>query len=154
MSSIMALRRSPYPGALTAQTLNVPRSRLMTRVASASPSTSSAMINRGLPCWTTFSKHRHHVFDAADFLFEHQDVGVFEDGFHAGAVGDEVGRQVAAIELHPFDPLLFGLKAFAFIDGDHTVFPNFAHRVGKQVADLAIVVAGDRCDVCHGRPDL
>ena len=48
MSSSMALRRSPKPGALTAQMLSVPRSLLTTSVARASPSMSSAMINRGL----------------------------------------------------------------------------------------------------------
>ena len=56
MSSIMALRRSPKPGALTAQTLMVPRSLLTTRVARASPSTSSEMISSGLPVLATFSR--------------------------------------------------------------------------------------------------
>src|SRR5439155_1077658 len=44
MSSSIALRRSPKPGAFTAQVCSVPRSLLTTSVASASPSTSSAMI--------------------------------------------------------------------------------------------------------------
>ena len=48
MSCSIALRRSPKPGALTAATFSVPRSLLTTRVASASPSTSSAMMTRGL----------------------------------------------------------------------------------------------------------
>ena len=55
MSPSMALRRSPKPGALTAQTLSTPRSLLTTRTASASLSTSSAMISSGLPAWATFS---------------------------------------------------------------------------------------------------
>ena len=44
MSWSIALRRSPKPGALMATDLNVPRILLTTSVASASPSTSSAMI--------------------------------------------------------------------------------------------------------------
>jgi len=55
MSSSMALRRSPKPGALTATTWSVPRSLLTTSVARASPSTSSAMMSIGLPDWATFS---------------------------------------------------------------------------------------------------
>jgi hypothetical protein len=55
MSSSMALRRSPKPGAFTARTLIVPFSLLTTRVASASPSTSSAMMRSGLPVCTVFS---------------------------------------------------------------------------------------------------
>ena len=43
MSSSMSLRRSPKPGAFTAAHLSEPRILLTTRVASASPSTSSAM---------------------------------------------------------------------------------------------------------------
>ena len=49
MSCNMALRRSPKPGAFTAATWSVPRSLLTTRVASASPSMSSAMMTSGLP---------------------------------------------------------------------------------------------------------
>ena len=57
MSPSIALRRSPKPGALTATALKVPRILLTTRVESASPSTSSAMISSGLlaPAWMTFS---------------------------------------------------------------------------------------------------
>ena len=56
MSSSMALRRSPKPGALTAATLRPPRRRLTTSVARASPSTSSAMITRGRFDCTTCSR--------------------------------------------------------------------------------------------------
>ena len=55
MSWSIALRRSPKPGALTATDLNVPRILLTTSVASASPSTSSAMMTSGLPPCMTFS---------------------------------------------------------------------------------------------------
>ena len=55
MSPSMALRRSPKPGALTAQTSSTPRSRLTTSTARASLSTSSAMISSGLPACATFS---------------------------------------------------------------------------------------------------
>ncbi len=56
MSASMALRRSPKPGALTATERNRPRILLTTRVARASPSTSSAMISSGLPACTTLSR--------------------------------------------------------------------------------------------------
>ncbi len=48
ISSSIALRRSPNTGALTAGACNVPRNLLTTSVASASLSTSSAMISSGL----------------------------------------------------------------------------------------------------------
>ncbi len=55
MSSSIALRRSPKPGALTAAAVKVPRILLTTRVDSASPSTSSATMNSGLDACRTFS---------------------------------------------------------------------------------------------------
>ncbi len=55
ISSNIALRRSPNPGALHAETLTIPRRLLTTNVASASPSTSSAIINNGLPALATAS---------------------------------------------------------------------------------------------------
>ena len=54
-SSSIALRRSPKPGAFTAQHLNVPRSLFTTSVASASPSMSSATISSGRPLCAIFS---------------------------------------------------------------------------------------------------
>ena len=47
MSSNIALRRSPKPGALTAAILRPPRNLFTTSVANASPSTSSARIRSG-----------------------------------------------------------------------------------------------------------
>ena len=54
-SCIIALRRSPNPGALSATTSRVPRSLFTTRVDSASPSTSSAIMVSGFFACTTFS---------------------------------------------------------------------------------------------------
>ena len=56
MSCNIALRRSPKPGALTAATLTIPRMLLITSVAKASPSTSSAIINKGLDDLATASR--------------------------------------------------------------------------------------------------
>ena len=49
MSSNIAFLLSPKPGALTAAIFRDPLILLTTRVASASPSTSSAIINNGFP---------------------------------------------------------------------------------------------------------
>ena len=63
MSPSIALRRSPKPGAFTAQTLSTPRSLLTTSSVSASASTSSAMISSGLPLWADLFQDRHQVAD-------------------------------------------------------------------------------------------
>ena len=64
----IAFRRSPNPGAFTAATFSVPRSLLTTRVARASPSTSSATIKSGLPICATFSRIGNKSFIAEIFL--------------------------------------------------------------------------------------
>src|SRR2546426_702632 len=68
MSSSIALRRSPKPGALTAATLSPPRSLLTTRVASASPSISSAMISNGRPDCATSSSRGNSVCKLESFF--------------------------------------------------------------------------------------
>ena len=68
MSSNMALRLSPKPGALTASALNVPRSLLTTKVARASPSTSSAITTTFLVICKIFSKAGSKSDTAESFL--------------------------------------------------------------------------------------
>ena len=55
MSCSIALRRSPKPGAFTAQHFSTPRIWLTISVASASPSTSSATTSSGRPAFTIWS---------------------------------------------------------------------------------------------------
>ena len=53
--------------------VSTPRSLLTTSAARASPSTSSAMINSGLPDWADLFQQRHQVAQIADLLFVDQD---------------------------------------------------------------------------------
>ena len=53
----IAFLLSPKPGAFTAATLTIPLIVLTTNVAKASPSTSSAIINSGLPDFATASNN-------------------------------------------------------------------------------------------------
>ena len=78
ISSSISLRRSPKPGALTAATLSVPRSLFTTSAASASPSTSSAIINSGCPALHDTFEQRHHLAQVGDLLFVQQDERLLE----------------------------------------------------------------------------
>ena len=113
MSRSISLRRSPKPGALTASTLSVPRSLLTTSVASASPSTSSAMITSGARAAGDLLEHRQDVLDRGDLLVGDQDERVVELGLHPLGVGDEVGGDVAAVDLHALGVLGLELEALA-----------------------------------------
>ena len=64
ISCNIAFLLSPNPGALTATEVNVPLNLLTTKVANASPSTSSARIKSGFPEFITFSSNGNKSFTA------------------------------------------------------------------------------------------
>src|SRR3712207_7346940 len=49
-----------------------------------------------------------------------QDEGVVEDGLHRLLVGDEVGREVALVELHALGDVEVGGEGVALLDGDRS----------------------------------
>ena len=147
MSSSIALRRSPKPGALTAATLRPPRSLLTTSVASASPSMSSAMISSGRPDLDDRFEDRQHRLEVRELLLVDQDVRVVELDLHLLRVGDEVGREVAAVELHALDDVELELEALGLLDGDHAFLADLLHRVGDLLADDGVAVGGDDADL-------
>ena len=147
MSSSIALRRSPKPGALTAATLRPPRSLLTTSVASASPSTSSAMISSGLPVWTTASSSGSIGWRPESFFSWMRMYGALELRRHLLGVGDEVGRDVAAVELHALDDFELGLEALGLLDRDDALVADLLHRLGDDLADFGVAIGGDGADL-------
>jgi hypothetical protein len=73
--------------------------------------------------------------------------GVFQRDFHALGVGDEVGREVAAIELHALDDLERGLETLGLLDRDHAVLADLFHGLRDDLADHLVVVGRDRADL-------
>ena len=53
---------------------------------------------------------RQHRLQVGELLLVEEDVGVLELGDHLLGVGDEVRRQVAAVELHALDDVELGLE--------------------------------------------
>ena len=95
-------------------------------------------------------EQRQHRPDVRQLVLVHQHVAVAQVDRHVLVVGDEVRRQVAAVELHALDDLDLGLQALALLDRDHAVLADLLHRVGQDLADLGVVVAGDRGDLGDG----
>src|SRR5258705_6164761 len=147
MSSSIALRRSPKPGALTAATLRPPRSRLTTNVASASPSTSSAMINSGRPDCTTASSTGSIDCSPDSFLLVQQHVDVLEFGCHFLGVGDEIGRQVTTVEFHALDDVDLGFERLVLLDGDDAFIAAPLHRLRDHLADRGVAIGRDGADL-------
>ena len=147
MSCSMALRRSPKPGAFTAATLRPPRSLLTTSVASASPSTSSAMMTQRLAGLHHGLEQRQQLLQARQLLLVDQDVGVVHLDAHLVGVGDEVGRDVAAVELHALDHVELGLERLRLFDRDHALVADLLHRLGEEAADLGVAVGRNGADL-------
>ncbi len=135
MSWSIALRRSPNPGALTATTLNVPRILLTTSVASASPSTSSAISQQRPAGLEHLLQQREQLLDAADLLVHERDVRLLEDRLHALLVGDEVRRDVALVELHALDELELHAERVRLLHRHDPVLADLVERLGEHVAD-------------------
>ena len=147
MSFSISLRRSPKPGALTAQTCSVPRSLLTTSVASASPSTSSAMMQQRRARLGHLLEHRQEVLHVGELLLVDEDERVLEHRLHALRVGHEVGRQVAAVELHALDHVQRRLHRLRFLDGDDAFLADLLHGLGQDVADDGLAVGADGADL-------
>jgi len=145
MSSSIALRRSPKPGALTATAWNVPRSLLTIRVATASPST-CGHDQEGLAHLHDLLEHGQHVLHGRDLAVGDEQVGVLEHRLQPVGVGYEVRGDVAAVELHALDRLQLGGEPLAVLDRDHAVLADLVHRLGDQLADL-VALGGHRGDV-------
>src|SRR5699024_9917058 len=95
-------------------------------------------------------QQRQHVADVGDLLVVQKKVGVLQFRLHGLAVGDEVRRQVATVELHAFDHVEFVVQAGAFLDRDHAFLADLVHSIGNDAAAFFVRVAGDAADLGDG----
>ena len=92
-------------------------------------------------------EQRQQFVQRRQLLLVDQDVGVFHLNAHLVGVGDEVGRDVAAVELHALDHVELGLEALGFFDRDHALVADLLHRLGEEAADLLVAVGRDGADL-------
>ena len=92
-------------------------------------------------------KHREQLADVGDLLVVQQDEGVFEFRLLGLLLVDEVGGEVAAVELHALDDVELVVQGLALLDGDHTLLTDLAHGLGDDAADGLVGVGGDGADL-------
>src|SRR5579883_3475445 len=92
-------------------------------------------------------EQRQHGLQARQLLLMQKDVRVLELGHHLLGVGDEVGREIAAVELHALDDLELRLEALGLLDRDHALVADLVHRLGDHLADLDLAVGRNRADL-------
>src|SRR5690606_31809730 len=92
-------------------------------------------------------QHGKQLADVRDLLVVQQDVGVLQDRDLAVRVVDEIGGQVAAVELHALDHFQFVVQARTVLHRDDAFLAHLLHRVGDDLADVGVGVGGDRTDL-------
>ena len=105
--------------------------------------------HQGLAGLGDILQQREHVPDVGDFLVAQQDVGVFQLGRHGFLIVDEVGGQIAAIELHAFHHIQLVLQAAAFLHGDDAFAPHLVHGFGDDLAHGGVAVGGNAAHLSH-----
>ncbi len=73
--------------------------------------------------------------------------GVLVLGDHLLGIGDEIRREIAAIELHALDDVELGLEALGLLDRDDPFVADPLHRVGDHLADRLVAVGGNGADL-------
>ncbi len=81
------------------------------------------------------------------FFSVDQDQGVFQLDAHSGLSIDEVGREIALVELHTLDNVVGRFRGLALFDGNYAVLADLGHGLGDQLADHGVVVGADRAHV-------
>src|SRR5215470_16352185 len=95
-------------------------------------------------------EQRQQILHRADLLLVEQDQRVLERRLHALGIGYEIGRQIAAVELHAFDHFEQRVQRFRLLDRDDAVFADLLHRLGDDPADGLVAVGRDRADLGDG----
>ena len=90
-------------------------------------------------------EQRQQVRQRTELRLVDENQRILEDDLHFFRVGHEIGRQVAAIELHAFHDLERRLERAGFLDGDDAVLADLVHRFGDDPADGLVMVGGDAC---------
>jgi hypothetical protein len=55
-------------------------------------------------------------------------------------IGDEIGREVAAVELHTFNHVERGLGGLGFLYGNRAILADLVHGFGDQLADGVVTI--------------
>src|SRR6266436_5958092 len=92
-------------------------------------------------------EQRQQLLEARQLLLIYQDVGVLHLDAHLVCVGDEVGRDVAAVELHALDHVELGLQRLRLLDRDDALVADLLHRLGEEAADFGVAIGRDGADL-------
>ena len=79
-----------------------------------------------------------------------EDEGIFQLDVLVLLVVDEVGGEVAAVELHAFDDIQLVMQGLAFLDGDDAFLAHLLHGLGDDLTNGLVGVGGDGANLGNG----
>ncbi len=86
-------------------------------------------------------EQRNEIGHRRDLLLGDEDVRLLQLHHHARRIGDEVRRDVTAVELHAFDHFERRLQALGLLDGDDALLAHLLHgpspMVSSPLAEMA-----------------
>src|SRR5262249_15167049 len=88
-------------------------------------------------------KQRQKRLQIGKLLLVDKDVRVLKLCHHFLGIGDEVGRDVATVELHAFDHFELAFEALRLLNRDHALVADFLHGVGNHLADALVAIGGN-----------
>jgi len=96
-------------------------------------------------------EHGQQRLQARELLFVDENVGLLQLDRHFFGVGDEVGREVAAVELHALHDFQFAIEALSLLDGDDALVADFLHGLGYHLADGLFAIGRKLCRPARSR---
>ena len=88
-----------------------------------------------------------HGLERGELLLVDEDVRILKLRDHLLRIGHEIGREIAAVELHALDDVELGLGGLGLLDRDDALVADLFHRVRNHLADRLVAVGGDGPDL-------
>ena len=145
MSSSMALRRSPKPGALAAQLLRAPLKLIDDQRGERLGFDILGNDQQRTGGLCDLLEQGDQVLECADLPVADEDECILQHGLHLLGVGDEVGRDEAAVELHALHDVECGFGGLGFLDSDDAFVADLLHGFSDEFANDRIIMGRDRC---------
>src|SRR5690606_29391437 len=92
-------------------------------------------------------QHGKHGLQVGEFFFVDEYIGLFQFNPHLLLVGDEIGREIAPVELHALDDLELGLGGLGFLDRDDALIANLLHGFCEEAANLGVAIGRNGADL-------
>ena len=83
-------------------------------------------------------ENRENFADGVNLAVGEEDERFLSDSFHLLCIGNHVGGDVAAVELHTLNNLQIGFHGLGLFNGDDAVVANLAHSLSNEAAGFFV----------------